>query len=148
MAQTCKFSFLSSIATADFMRRNLPLQSAAAEFWRRLADSQLCVAHSCHVHCFCIPRSLINCQRKLRWEKTGLKSQRVKRVTHDQSSSWLPGRGWRAFLLSTSHKAFSVGSKTKPCCWILSLPTVILSAFVYLLSDSKGTHCSGTFRAT
>ncbi len=41
----------------------------------------------------------------------------------------------------------SVGSKTKPCCWILSLPTVILSTSAYFLSDLKGTHCTSTFRA-
>lgn len=39
----------------------------------------------------------------------------------------------------------SVGRKTKPCCWVFSVPTVILSTFVYLLSDYKGARCTHTF---
>lgn len=42
-----------------------------------------------------------------------MKSQRVKWVTHDLSSSWLQGRGWRAFLLSASHKACLCGKQNK-----------------------------------
>lgn len=86
-------SYLSSIATVDFMRTDLPLQSAAELPYE------------------CIPCSLINCQYKLRWEKIRLKSQ--KRVAHDRSSSWLQGRGWRAFLLSASYKACLCGKQNK-----------------------------------
>lgn len=39
----------------------------------------------------------------------------------------------------------SVGRKTKLCCWVFSVPTVILSTFVYLLSDCKGARCTHTF---
>lgn len=41
------------------------------------------------------------------------KAEIPKRVTHDWNSSWLPGRGWRAFLLSASHKACLRGKQNK-----------------------------------